>query len=264
MRTRSTIAILAAAGVCLLATRALAQFPPVTDPNKDEAKCERGTGKALNKMVGAKSKCVTKCITTARKTSGPYTQCFAPFSDPTTQACINDPLKGATTKARAAIVKACSVDCPECYDSQDPNICTTGDPFVSNSSAQTDPFGELIWCLEDGGTTPDKLQAKCEDGTSKSLVKFIGSVAKCYEKCNVNQLKGKIMQGSCDAPSPSDPATQTCVANARTKGALAIDKLCANVPGATPPCFALTTGNDWVNIVESAVEGNIPNIACGA
>jgi len=205
----------------------------------------------------------------ARKTMGPYTQCMPPYSDPATQACINDPLKGATSKARAAIVKACALDCPECYTSQDPNLCTTGDPLVSNSNSQTDLFGPIINCLENGGTTPTKEQAKCEDGTVKALVKFIGSKSKCYTKCNQNMLKGKIAPNSCDPPTPSDPATQLCIFDplkgAEAKGAAAIDKVCSAVAGAVPPCYgaSLDTGQEWITLVEGAVDGNIPDIACG-
>src|SRR5262245_55132910 len=106
MRGRFAMAAAAATGLCLLAGPVQAQFPPVTDPNKDEAKCQKGVGSALVKFVGAKTKCISKCISTARKTSGPYAGCFGPgFTDPTTQTCINDPVKGAESKARAAIVK---------------------------------------------------------------------------------------------------------------------------------------------------------------
>src|SRR5262245_42853793 len=146
MRVSFGTSVIAAAGLCgLLVSTVAAQFPPVTDPNKDEAKCETGTGKALAKFVGKKAKCASKCLNTARKTSGPYGGCFAPFSDPLTNACIFAPLKGAEAKARASIVKACAVDCPECYTSQAPNLCATGDPFVSDTSSQTNPFAVLVY-----------------------------------------------------------------------------------------------------------------------
>jgi len=272
MRTRYGTAIMAAAGLCLLASQVAAQFPPVTDPNKDESKCERGAGKALTKFVKAKSKCVVKCIAAARKTSGPYPPCYAStgYSDPATNACLFDPVKGAEAKARAAIVKACAVDCPECYTSQDAGLCTTGNPFVSDTSTQTNTFGPLVWCLEKANTTPTSVQAKCEDGTSKALVKFVGAKSKCYEKCNLNVLNCKIAQGSCDPPSPSDPATNACifdpVKGVEAKGAAAINKVCYGVTDATPPCFeafGFFDGQDWINQVESAVDGNIPDIACG-
>jgi len=269
MRTRYGISIAAAAGFCLLATTVSAQFPPVTDPNSSEVKCETGAGKALTKFVGAKAKCGSKCLIAARKTSGPYGGCFSPYADPVAGPCIFDPLKGAEAKARASIVKSCTLDCPECYTSQDPSLCSTGDPFVSNSSSQTDLFGPIVYCIENGGGTPTKEQAKCEDGTSKGLVKFIGSKSKCYQKCNQAMIKGKIAPGSCDPPTPSDPATSACIFDplkgAEAKGAAALDKVCAAVSGATPPCYGtgLDSGAEWIALVESAVDGNIPDIACG-
>jgi hypothetical protein len=261
--------MVSAASLCLLASMAAAQFPPITDPNKDEAKCETSTGKALTKFVGTKAKCAGKCIVLARKTMGPYTPCMAPYSDPATQACVHDPLKGAEAKARASIAKACALDCPECYTSQDPNLCSTGDPLVSNSDSQTNLFGPLVYCLENGGNTPTKEQAKCEDTVSKALVKFVGLKSKCYQKCNQNMLKGKIAPNSCDPPNPSDAATQACIFDplkgAEAKTAAAIDKVCANVAGAVPPCYGtgFDTGQEWANAVEGAIDGNIPDIACG-
>jgi len=267
MRRSHLGSMAAVLGSLLLASAASAQFPPITDPNKDEAKCETGAGKALIKFVGSKAKCTSKCIATARKTMGPYGPCFAPYADPATQACINDPLKGATSKARAAIVKACAIDCPECYTSQSATLCTTGDPLVSSSDSQTDGFGQLLACVEFNGGTPTPVQAKCEDGLAKALTKFVGSKSKCYTKCNQNMLKGKIAPNSCTPPNPSDPATHVCIFDslkgAEAKAAAAIDKVCANVPGATPGCLALTTGSGWVGVVENAIDGNIPNIACG-
>ena len=133
MRTRYGMAIIAAAGLCVLASQTAAQFPPITDPSALEAKCERAAGKALNKFVAAKSKCAVKCIAAARKTSGPYGGCYGPdYTDPTVNACIYDSLKGAKTKASAAIGKACALDCPECYTSQGANLCANGDPLLSS------------------------------------------------------------------------------------------------------------------------------------
>jgi hypothetical protein len=260
---------MSAAAMCLVASMAAAQFPPITDPNKDEVKCESGTGKALTKFIGAKAKCGAKCIATARKTSGPYGPCNAPYTDPVTQACVYDPVKGARVKAEGAIIKACAVDCPECYTAQDANLCTTGNPLVANSDTQTNAFGPLIYCIENGGNTPTKEQAKCEDGTSKALVKFIGLKSKCYQKCSQNMIKGKIAAGSCDPPTPTDPATSACIFDplkgAEAKSAAAIDKVCANVVGATPGCYGtgLDTGQEWVTTVEGAIDTSIPNIACG-
>ena len=70
------------------ASLGLAAGPVHAQLSKEILKCEDGTNKALGKFVGSKAKCASKCLTTARKTMGPYTGCFAPYSDPTTNACI--------------------------------------------------------------------------------------------------------------------------------------------------------------------------------
>src|SRR5262249_50194223 len=90
---------------CLVAGRALAQFPAITDPNNDEERCERGTTTALANFVGAKMKCIGTCVAAGRK-SGDVGGCFGPgYTDPATSMCISDPLKGAEAKAKAGIVK---------------------------------------------------------------------------------------------------------------------------------------------------------------
>jgi hypothetical protein len=252
-----------AAGLCLAATSALAQPAGVT---KDEVKCESGTGKALTKFVGAKSKCAQKCFKAARKTTGPYDGCFPPYTDPTINTCILDPTKGAEAKARGAIVKACAKDCPECYG---PATCSSGEPFVTNTENLIDLQGPSVYCTEDGGNTPTKGEAKCEDGNAKALVKFVGAKSKCYTKCNQNIFKAKIPEGSCDPPTPSDGATQTCIGKAETKAAAAIDKACFTAPATPPACydgsaFRPNSGAGWVALVETVIDGQIPVIACGS
>jgi hypothetical protein len=249
-----------AAGLCLAASSAHAQAGVTTS----EFKCESGTGKALAKFTGAKSKCVSKCLASKRKTMGPYTGCFAPFADVATFNCVMDPAKGAEAKARAAIVKGCSADCPECYAASN---CSTGEPFVGTTESLIDLQGPGIYCTEDGGGTPTKDQAKCEDSTSKALVKFVGAKSKCYDKCNGAIFKGKIPEGSCNPPTPSDPATASCVLSAEGKSAAAIDKACTATT--RPPCHDGTplrpnTGAGWTALVESVIDGQIPVIACGS
>src|SRR5690242_3916911 len=46
MRNGFGVSIVATASMCLLTSMAAAQFPPITDPNAAEAKCETGAGKA--------------------------------------------------------------------------------------------------------------------------------------------------------------------------------------------------------------------------
>src|SRR5262245_43242857 len=259
MRASLRIA-LGVAGACLIAGRAMAQFPPVTDPNKDEQKCQAGVSKVLVKFVSSKTKCITKCIAAARKVD-PFAGaggCFGPtFSDPATNTCVFDTLKGSEAKAKAGIIKACATDCPECYTAIDANLCTTGQPFTTDVESQIDPFGQLIYCQEAVSTLPSAVEKKCEDTVTKSLVKFVGSKTKCYVKCQGNLNKGKIAPGSCDPPVPSDPATAACIFDplkgAETKTAAAIDKVC-EVAGSKPACYSTITGAGWVALVESNVD----------
>jgi len=264
-------AAIAATGLCLLAGPVLAQ---VTDPTKDEQKCEAGAGKAITKFVGSKSKCISKCFATARKTMGPYTGCFEPgYTDPTTNTCINDPLKGAEAKGGAAVAKGCAVDCPECYSNAE---CTDGsktNPWIVTTEGDIDaPFGpgtgfpSLIYCVEKAGGTPTKDEAKCEDGTAKALVKFTGSKQKCYAKCFANFYKGKI-PGGCNPPA-SDPATVACISDpvkgAEAKAKAAIVKACTV---AVPACYsggANGAANSFVGAVEAKVDQRTPQIACGS
>jgi hypothetical protein len=245
------------------ASTVLAQPAGVT---KDEVKCESGTGKALSKFVGSKSKCTSKCFAAARKTQGPYTGCFAPYADQATNTCITDSVKGAEAKARASIVKACTKDCPECYSASN---CSTGDPFVATTETLVDLQGPNVYCLEQNNQTPSKTEAKCEDGLSKALAKFVSSKSKCYDKCNQNVFKGKIAEGSCDPPTPADQLTVACIQKAETKNTQLVDKVCFTPPATPPACYDGTparpnSGAGWTNLVEGIVDGQIPTIACGS
>ena len=271
MKSKFCLAVIVAAGMSLAAERALAQFPPITDPTKGEAKCETSTGKALTKQVGSIGKCASKCIVTARKTMGPYGGCFSPYSDPATNSCITDSLKGANAKAAASIIKACTDapgkdNCPECYGA---SKCTTGQPFVSTTATLTGLQGPNVYCIENGGGTPTKEEGKCEDGVSKTLAKFVGSISKCYQKCNQNMLKGALAPGSCDPPTPADAATGTCLQLARTKAQAALDKACFTAPAVAPACYDGSGGRPntaagWTSLVETIVNGQTPTIACGS
>ena len=269
-------AAIAATGLCLLAASVPAQ---VTDPNKDEQKCEAGAGKAITKFVGSKSKCISKCFATQRKATTPdYTGCFPPaYADAATNLCIFDPLKGAEAKNTAAVAKACSVDCPECYSA---GQCA-GTQFTSETEGDIDaPFGpgtgfpELIYCKENGtgngvgGVTPTKDEAKCEDGVAKALVKFTGSKQKCYAKCYANFYKGKIPGGCNPALGVSDPATAACIGDpvkgAEAKAKAAIVKACTV---AVPSCYtggANGAATSFVGAVEAKVDQRTPEISCGS
>ena len=266
-------AAIAATSLCLFAASVPAQ---VTDPNKNEQKCEANNGKVLGKFIGSKSKCISKCFATARKTSGPYTGCFPPYSDTATVACISDPVKGAEVKAGAGIAKGCALDCPECYSNAECSDATGSNPWVVTTEGDIDaPFGpgtgfpNLIYCVEHAGNTPTAAEAKCEDGVTKALVKFVGSKQKCYAKCYANFYKGSI-PGGCDPSMPggvSDPATLACIKDpvkgAEAKASAAIIKACPTAPG----CYtggAAGAASTFVNSVESKVDQRTPQISCGS
>jgi hypothetical protein len=273
----ASFAAAAAAGLCLAASPVLAQIPGQT---KDELKCESTVGKTLSKFVCSKSKCVSKCFVTARKAGGPFTGCFAnppgsPYGDATTNTCITDSVKGAEAKARAGIVKGCmdasgKDKCPECYAV---STCNTGEPNVGNTEVLIDIQGPTVYCEENGGNVPTKEVAKCEDGNVKALVKLVGALAKCYDKCNQNMAKGKIGLGSCDPgdgmPNPTDVPTRECLAKAVGKSAASINKACFISPAVAPTCYdgsALrpNTGAGWTALVKGIVDGQTPGIACGS
>jgi hypothetical protein len=296
-----TSALATAAGLCFAATTVLAQVPGLT---KDGFKCESTTGKTLTKFVGSKTKCAQTCLATARKVGPPFTDCFAPYGG-ATLTCITDPIKGAEAKAGAGIKKACSAktdSCPHCYTDPPSGKCTDGtgtNPFVASSENSVDIFGPQVYCVESGApntlllplplhsgppsqtpATPSKTDAKCEDGLSKGLGKFVGAKSKCYATCGSNAFKGKIPAAACTPPA-TDLATQTCISNATTKATAALDKACFTPPATKPTCYDNTvitlngvpltgvlgrpnTSAGWVANVEHAVDATTPTVACGS
>jgi hypothetical protein len=264
---RGRSVLLAAAVVGLTMAPASGQVQPGL--SKPLQKCESGTGSALSKFVGAKTKCITKCTTGGRKTSGPYTDCFAPYGGDTL-TCITGSLKGAEAKGGAAIAKVCAASdaCPMCYVNffGDGTPCTDasgGNPWVQLvESAYVDSVARDFYCEESGiealAATPSKSEAKCEDGVAKALAKGWSSETKCFQKCNTNLASGKI-SGSCDPLSLTDPTTIACVSDP-TKGVLAktaaaIDKACFTPPATAPSCYTdigATSGAIWATLVSGS------------
>src|SRR5262249_54133465 len=145
---------LGVAVACLIAGQALAEVSPITDPNRAEAKGQRGTATTLARVFGARVKCVRACIAAGPKGGG-VGACFGPgFTDPATNTCIFGPLNGTEAKAEAGIIRACASDCPECFTAVDANLCATGQPFVTDVASQIDAFAQQIFCVEAGGAVP--------------------------------------------------------------------------------------------------------------
>jgi hypothetical protein len=264
MRNLGKASLLAGAAALLAAPLAFAQ---ATDA---EFKCEAATSKAGAKFVGAKSKCVQKCLAAYWKaepdgTGGtPEGDCLPPYAG-ATATCVYDPLKGAEGKYSLAILKACDPatkstnDCPECYSGGDCSLSGHATNQVQNIEGQVDSFVPGVGCERPGA---DAGEQKCQTGTAKALTKQVGSVVKCYDKCKASERKGTIPPGSC-GPPPSDAKTQECVNKGNTKTIAAIDKICG--VGTRPDCGGTDmypTGAQWVNLVDVAISGNVPTNYC--
>jgi len=269
---RFETAVMAATGICLLATWVPAQ---ITDPTKDEQKCEAGVGKTLPKFVGSKGKCIAKCIATQRKAAVPaYAGCFSPYADTATQTCIGDSLKGAEAKAGAGVAKGCVKDCPECYSGAECNDGTKTNPWVVLTEGDIDaPFGpgtgfpDLIYCKEKANVTPTKDEGKCEDGVQKALAKFVASKSKCYASCNATNYKNGNGRGFCQPPTPLDAKANSCVNDpvkgAAAKAKAAIIKACPTAPS----CYSgggTGAANTFVASVETKIDQRTPQVGCGS
>jgi len=281
---------IAVTGLCLLATSVPAQ---ITDPSKGEQKCESSVGSISAKFVGSKSKCIQKCISTKRKAlATDYTACLpkctdvgcAPliptsYSDPATNTCIFDTVKGAEAKAGTSVAKACNNvkvtddKCPECYSAAQCSVSGALNPWVQTTEGDIDAplggsqltaFPRLVYCTETGGATPSKDQGKCEDGVSKALVKFVGAKNKCYAKCIASAYKSGAGRGVCLPPNPVDPTLNSCihdpVKGAEAKAVAAITKACP-IP---PSCYGANFANNFVAVVEGKIDERAPQIACGS
>ena len=258
-----------------------------------EFKCQTSVSKAGSKFVGAKAKCAAKCITNAGKSLEPFSDCFGPSYGGPTATCIFDPLKGAEAKFAAAIKKACDpatkpgADCPECYSGGDCSSSGEATNRVSNIEGQVDSFGPGVYCEQPGA---DASETKCEQSTSKALVKQVAGVDKCYDKCNANMRKALIPPGSCNPPAPSDATTASCIASVDGKAISAVNKACGGecisgtcnglnvgvsctqnsdcgAQAVKPDCSSADdypTGSQWVNLVDIAISGTVPGTYCAS
>ncbi len=233
-----------------------------------EFKCEAKATQASTKFVANKSKCVTKCLQNFWKGAGNSADCYPPYAG-TTAECINDTvldLKGAEDKFRDAIRKSCDptlkagLECPSCYSGGDCSASGYANDYVQTIEGQVDSFVPGVAC-ELGA---DKDEQKCQTGTSKALVKQVAGVVKCYTKCFTNARKGVIPSASACQPPASDPATSTCISGVDGKAIAAADKAClvnrADCSGEGSNDYP--NGASWVNLVDIAISGNIPNNFC--
>ena len=259
------------------ASLALASVASAQLLTKEELKCQTSVSKGGAKFTGSKTKCAIKCQQNAAKAVNPITDCYPPYAG-ATAACVSTPLKGAEEKYVAAIVKACpEINCPECFSGAPNNsgdCATFATDRMNSNETQIDGFGPGVFCLGNfpGSTNtnaPTKEELGCEVNTAKTLSKLVGTINKCYDKCNSNLFKGVITGTVCNPPA-SDPATATCLSTAKSKAILGVDKKCSVVGAvAVPDCDNDSTddyfdGATWVNIVSAVIEGNVPQTYCGS
>jgi hypothetical protein len=266
------------AGVASLALASIASAQAVL--TKEELKCQTSTSKAAAKFVGSKAKCAIKCQQNAAKAVNPQSDCYAPYAG-TTLTCITEPTfrKGAEEKYEDAIRKACDPSfkagtfCPNCFQAQSGDCTTLAADRVQTNEGQVDSFGPGVFCQGYGQspTPPTKEELGCEVNTAKTLSKLVGSVNKCYDKCNGNAFKGLISASDC-APPASDPATSTCLSTAKSKAIAGVDKKCTALGAVALPDCDETNGTPdeypdgafWVNTVSTVIEGNVPDTYCGS
>ena len=265
------------AGALCVSTAGAVHDPDITSR---EFKCQGGLSKAAVKFVGAKQKCVNKCVRGARKRNNPEVDCFPPYGG-AALSCIADLKRGAETKAIAAIDKACEqvpflTDCPECYSARSgPADCSAhgfavvvgglSNPPAPSLEAQVDAFA-FLYC-NDGGANQTATETKCESRLAKALVQFVGCKNECYDGCFGAMHRGAIPMGSCAPPLPAYVATQNClfdpITGCEAKAIAACDKACTIPPADAPECYGFSCSS-IVALVETAVDGNIPTNYCGS
>jgi len=265
-------ALLAGVASLALGSIASAQLTPA------EYKCQKGVSKSAAKFVGSKAKCVIKCQQNAAKAVNPQRDCYAPFAG-TTLTCITNPAlrKGAEEKYEDAFRKACDVtfnagtDCPECFNSGGADCAQDAADRVQLNEGQVDSFGPGVFCQGFGNapTAPNKEELGCEVNTAKVLSKLVGSVNKCYDKCNDGIQKATIAPGQCDPPA-ADPAASLCLSTAKNKAIAGVNKKCGDLGAiALPDCDETNATPDeypdgafWVNTASVVIEGNVPVTYC--
>jgi hypothetical protein len=245
------------AAIQLTAAPALAAPPGMT---KGEFKCENGVATKFATLIWRKGVCVQRCIREKRVTSGPYTDCFAPYGGDT-QSCISDPVLGVEARTRLAIASKCSVDCPECY--QVTLDCADGEPSVSQVSGVLDTLGVLIYCSEFSGNTPSKEEAKCENVVAKVTAKMIEARIECFETCFAKVFADQLTLADCTPGNTLDPALVSCLQRIEGKAIFKIDVACA-AAGGIPACHGgFNSGAAWVGLTGGYIDGQVQYVACG-
>ena len=157
-----------------------------------ELACQAATAKAMGKFTSSRSKCITKCNQGARKGTNPPSDCTPGAFAGTTAACA----EAAEEKAAGTEVKSCVKDCPECYDGD--GTCAPGDcgcdsvELSEEVAAAIDLYAGFVYCDDSAsGDALTPIEAKCQDGTTKALAKFVGKRLRCFQQCHQKVQKGR-------------------------------------------------------------------------
>jgi hypothetical protein len=109
--------------------------------------------------------------------------------------------------------------------------------------------------------------AKCQQGTSKAIARFVTAKNKCVLKCESNARRGFTSFTECYPPYSG--ATLACITDplkgAETKAAASIRKYCP-APGRCPPCYSggncVAHADLTVATIESGFDSFVPGIYC--
>jgi hypothetical protein len=110
--------------------------------------------------------------------------------------------------------------------------------------------------------------AKCQQGTSKAVSKFVNAKNKCVTKCVTNAIKGLNPVSECNPPYGG--ITAYCITDplrgAEAKALAAIRKVCVT-PNGCPPCYSpdgncTTHSEDTVQNFEGMADSFVPGVYC--
>jgi hypothetical protein len=192
-------------------------------------RCEDQSIVALRKFTDARVACLLKCWR-AQQAGATDRVCVddadpntPPMLDPTTLACTQK----TETKYIAAAIKACpSGTYPTC-GTYPPGPLDHAQREIASNAALVDAFTvPLILC--------DPLQAKCEKRALRRVEQFQKNVETCFSECawalHVLGDSSRQCVPYNNTLQTLDPATQSCIAAAKSVSVAKITRACPTLP----------------------------------
>jgi hypothetical protein len=194
-------------------------------------------------------------------------------------------------------------DCPDCYNSGDCSTSGYATDQVANIEGQVDSFVPGVLCETTGADALEqKCQNTTAKALVKQVSGVIKAYDKCFKNARLGvagfTASAQCLSGGTCCPPASEPTTAAAIAKVDTKAILTIDKACGpECFGGNSTCGSNTgtcsndalvqcgcdgdcgdqsaaadcsaaddypTGSAWVNLVDIAISGNIPNNYCEA